>query len=431
MRANPGLCLLLLVVTAQCGCVASDWGGAAPDVASHRGAAIQLGPRPFFLVDDMDDGSLKTALQQCADRQSYRTDFSIGHRGAPLQFPEHTRESYVAAVRMGAGIVECDVTFTSDMELVCRHSQCDLHATTNILQTALAAQCSVPFIPFDPRAVDPETGRPFPARAKCCTSDITVAQFKTLQGKMDGVDPTATSVEQYLNGTAPWRTDLYSARGTLMTHRESIQLFDALGVKMIPELKAPQVPMPFKGVYTQRDYAQQMIDDYKVAGVPPERVFAQSFSLEDVLYWIRNEPEYGAQAIYLDDRGDGEAAIDPNDPSTFVPSMAELAAMGVAIIAPPMWMLLTERDGRIVPSAYAMSAKQAGLDIVAWTLERSAPLVSDGQWYHQSTDSLVDNDGDKYVTLDVLSKQVGVIGVFSDWPATVTYYANCMGLAPS
>ena len=23
---------------------------------------------------------------------------------------------------------------------------------------------------------------------------------------------------------------------------------------------------------------------------------------------------------------------------------------------------------------------------------------------------------------------VGILGIFSDWPATVTYYANCMGL---
>jgi glycerophosphoryl diester phosphodiesterase len=28
--------------------------------------------------------------------------------------------------------------------------------------------------------------------------------------------------------------------------------------------------------------------------------------------------------------------------------------------------------------------------------------------------------------LDVLARQVGVLGVFSDWPSTVTYYANCM-----
>ncbi len=30
--------------------------------------------------------------------------------------------------------------------------------------------------------------------------------------------------------------------------------------------------------------------------------------------------------------------------------------------------------------------------------------------------------------LHVLAQDVGVVGVFSDWPATVTYYANCYGL---
>jgi len=33
-----------------------------------------------------------------------------------------------------------------------------------------------------------------------------------------------------------------------------------------------------------------------------------------------------------------------------------------------------------------------------------------------------------YKALDVLARQVKVIGLFSDWPGTVTYYANCMGL---
>lgn len=36
-------------------------------------------------------------------------DFSIGHRGAPLEFPDHTKESYEAAATQGAGIIECDV----------------------------------------------------------------------------------------------------------------------------------------------------------------------------------------------------------------------------------------------------------------------------------------------------------------------------------
>ena len=38
------------------------------------------------------------------------------------------------------------------------------------------------------------------------------------------------------------------------------------------------------------------------------------------------------------------------------------------------------------------------------------------------------NDGDILTTLDVLAKQVGIRGIFSDWAATVSYYANCMRL---
>ncbi|HBG30831.1 MAG TPA: glycerophosphodiester phosphodiesterase, partial [Gammaproteobacteria bacterium] len=71
-------------------------------------AAVQVGPRPFYLVAGMDDGALKSELASCQNQRFRKTDFSIGHRGAALQFPEHTRESYEAAARMGAGIVECD-----------------------------------------------------------------------------------------------------------------------------------------------------------------------------------------------------------------------------------------------------------------------------------------------------------------------------------
>ena len=63
---------------------------------------IQLGPRPYFLVSEMSDGPLKAKLQSCANGPFEKTSFSIGHRGAALMFPEHTRESYEAAARMGA-----------------------------------------------------------------------------------------------------------------------------------------------------------------------------------------------------------------------------------------------------------------------------------------------------------------------------------------
>jgi len=380
--------------------------------------AVQLGPRPYYLVDDLPPGPLKDELLACGDGPFERTDFSIGHRGAALQFPEHTRESYAAGARMGAGILECDVTFTADRELVCRHSQCDLHTTTNILAIPeLAARCSVPFTP-----ADPATGTP--ANAQCCTSDITLAEFKTLCGKMDAFEPSATTVEEYLGGTPPFRTDLYATCGTLLTHAESIELFHGLGTKFTPELKTPSVSMPFEGSYTQEAYAQQLIDEYVAAGIAPRKVFPQSFNLSDVSYWLEHAPAFGKQAVFLDERVDVAGGYD-----AAVASLPDIAALGVRIVAPPTWALVTlDAEQRIVPSSYARAARAAGLDLITWTLERSGPLATGGGYYFQSIAPVIQRDSDALVLLDVLARQVGVRGVFSDWPATVTYYANCVGL---
>ena len=378
----------------------------------------QLGPRPYFLVQDMDESPLKDKLASCANGPFFSSDFSIGHRGAALMFPEHTRESYEAAARMGAGIVECDVTFTKARALVCRHSQCDLHTTTNILETSLAQKCSVA------PEFDAQGNLTNAASIQCCTSDITVAEFKTLQGKMDAANTSATSIDEYMNATPDWRTDLYASRGTLMTHQESIELFLQLGVKFTPELKSPSVPMPYQGDYTQTMYAQQMIDDYIAAGVAPEKVWPQSFSYDDIVYWVNNT-EFGVQGAYLvQDNADATQA-----------EMQTWYDAGVRVLAPAMWMLLdVNAEGRIVPSQYALNARAVGFDLIAWTLERSGPLASGGGWYYQTLngsdggENVINNDGDALVVLDVLAQDVGVIGVFSDWPATTTYYANCMGL---
>lgn len=383
--------------------------------------SIQLGPRPFFLVDQMRDGDLKDRLQACEAGPFRRTDFSIAHRGAPLQFPEHTRESYLAAWRMGAGIIECDATFTRDRELVCRHAQCDLHMTTDILLNPdLAAKCSQPFVP-----ASSETGRR--AEARCCASDITLAEFRRLRGKMEGVDRDATTVEDYVRGTAPWRTELYAAGATLMSHADSIALFRELGVKMTPELKSPQVAMPFEGEFSQADYAEKLIEEYRAAGVDPADVFVQSFDLDDVLHWIEHHPEFGRQAIWLDSRSP-RAGFDPERPESWTPSMDDLAAMGVRYLGPPLWMLVRAGpEGRPEPSRYAREAAAAGIGLIAWTVERSGPLADGGGWYFQTTNEITRREGDVYEQLEAL-REAGVVGVFSDWPATTTYFASCVGL---
>lgn len=382
-------------------------------------AQVDYGPRPLFLVEAMEDSPLKEKLLSCAGQTPQRTEFSIGHRGAPLLFPEHTVQSNLAAARQGAGILECDVTFTKDKELVCRHAQNDLHTSTNILATPLAATCIKGFTPASGDT---------PASAECRTSEITLAEFRTLQGKMDAANRTATTVEAYMDGIASWRTDLYAAQqGTLMTHAESIALFRDLGAKFTPELKAPSVEMPFEG-FTQEDYALKLIAEYKAAGVPPSDVFPQSFQLDDVLTWIREEPEFGAQAVYLDDSYQTVEGFDPMKPESWEHSMEALKEMGVNYIAPPLWVLVTLEDGKIVPSEYAKRAKAAGLEIITWTVERSGPLRTGGGWYFQSITDAVTGDGAVYELIHVLAQDVGVEGIFSDWPGTTTFYANCMGL---
>ena len=384
---------------------------------SNKEILVELGPRPYYLVNNMDEGPLKAKLESCSEGPFKPSEFVFAHRGAPLQFPEHSVEGYTAARRMGAGVIECDVAFTEDKKLVCRHSQCDLHTTTNILnRTDLAPRCTTPFTP----SVNGTA-----AKAKCCTSDITEAEFKSLCGKMDGFNPNATTVAEYLDGTPYFRTDLYATCGTVVTLEEHIALVDGTwGLKSTPELKMPEVPMPFDG-YTQEQYAQDMIDAYKNAGVDPSRVWAQSFLPDDIFYWIENEPEFGKQAVYLDERVNTPEGYD-----NATASLPDLAARGVQIVAPP-YFALTKVDnatGNIVPSEYAIAAKAAGLEIVTWSFERSGWLRNGGDYYFQYVKPVINNDGDSYTVLDVLVQQVGITHFFTDWAASLTYYASCFGL---
>jgi glycerophosphoryl diester phosphodiesterase len=376
-------------------------------------------PRPVTLVAGLEDGPLKRELAACIDDPVRRTSFSLGHRGAPLHYPEHTRESYVAAAAMGAGIIECDVTFTSDKQLVCRHAQDDLHTTTNILLTPLAARC---VRPFRPAQFDAKGAPVAPAAAECRTSDITLAEFRTLRGKRDGFDPRASTVEEYVWGGKAAPDGLGPSTGTLMSHAESIALFRQLGVQMVPELKQPVVDMPYDGM-TQPQYAQRLIDEYKAAGVPSGAVWPQSFNLPDILYWIEREPEFGRQAVYLED---AESASQLPDAAEF----KRLHAQGVRIWAPPLFALLTlDEHGAIVPSPSARDARAAGLELVTWSLERSGTLrAGQNGWYYQTVDAALRKDSDVLHVLDVLVRQAHVRAVFSDWPATTTFFANCTGL---
>ena len=140
------------------------------------------------------------------------------------------------------------------------------------------------------------------------------------------------------------------------------------------------------------------------------------------MYWLHNEPDFAKQAVFLD------WTVTANEQPTLA-TLKTFKAKGIQIVAPPIFALLTIENGMIVPSEYAKNLNTADLDIITWSLERSGVMASQkGGWYFQSVNQAVQNEGDILVVLDVLAKKVGIRGIFSDWPATVTYYANCMGL---
>ncbi|KAI0100000.1 hypothetical protein F4776DRAFT_669182 [Hypoxylon sp. NC0597] len=257
----------------------------------HHFENTKLGPRPEYLVTDMDEGWLKDRLSACSDREARPTKFSTGRGAARVcSFPRR-RESQLRRAREWA-LVSWNAT-SSLLVIVSLFAAMTSVTYTNIVATELGAKCTRPFTPASISTL---------ATAYCCTSDITLAEFKSLCGKMDGFNASATTPEHFLHGTPAWRTDLYATRGTTLA----------------AELKQPRVPMPFGGNYTQELYAQQVVEEYRAAAA--------------------------------------------------------------------------------------------------------------GDYYYSTIANGTHRDGDMYRLVDVLARQVGVECIFSDWSATVTYYANCCGL---
>ena len=180
------------------------------------------------------------------------------------------------------------------------------------------------YLAFEPAMLDVQTGEVTrPARARCCTSDLTLAEFLRLEGRMDAANRDATDVAQYLDATPRWRTDLYSNAGTLMTHADSIALFDELGVAMVPELKQPMVEMPWQGEYSQRDYALDLLAAYQQADIGPDRVQMQSFDQHLTELYRAGTISLEVAKIAASNPSDFERALNFSDVSTMSePQMA-------------------------------------------------------------------------------------------------------------
>lgn len=394
----------------------------------HHRAKVSIGPRPYFLINEMDDDpnigfvrpGLKETLQKCvATLKSFQpSDFVLGHRGAPLQFPEHSDRSHDAASRMGAGLVECDINLTKDKQLVCRHERCDLHLTTDVLLIPhLAAKCTRPF--------RPAAGHKS-ASAKCCTTDFTLAEIQTMCSRMSSSNRRAKTAEQYMSNTPKYRTDLYSHDCPhIQSHKDFIQVVNANGGSFVPEFKMLDYNFnKRKDGYTRRMFIDQVLADYN--NTDPARVYPQAFEWDD-LYYVANNSPFGINTFALDKN----LVASLYSKKQLRQYFKQLVDGNVTAIAPALSMLLdVNKHGNVVPSPYAEVAEEVGLDIVAWSFERSDALSqSQSSWYYSKLSKVLRSDSDMIKVLDVLYEDVGAMATWTDWPSVVTFYANCKGIA--
>ncbi len=70
-------------------------GTALPAMAESHGmeTPITYGPRPFYLINTMEDGDLKDKLASCTGQAPAKSDWSVGHRGAAMLFPDSNRST--------------------------------------------------------------------------------------------------------------------------------------------------------------------------------------------------------------------------------------------------------------------------------------------------------------------------------------------------
>jgi glycerophosphoryl diester phosphodiesterase len=124
-----------------------------------------------------------------------------------------------------------------------------------------------------------------------------------------------------------------------------------------------------------------------------------------------SEPAFGRQAVYLDERdthpASDRAARDPK------PTMAELKAIGVNYIGPPLWMLVTAEYRPHRALRLCQGSTQGRTPDVRLEPERSGPLKAGGGSVLSSSRTHDVGRGDHRAGRR-LAKEVGVAGIFSD-----------------
>ena len=204
---------------------------------------------PLLLVNDMNDGPLKDTLLACSEDP---------HEDRFLDRPSRRRP----AVPRG------------DPGGLSKQAPAWARASSNVMSPSPRTRAGVPPRPErsahdhehsrsrrSPRSASSPSRRPSsmprqaltPASAECRTTDLTLAEFKTLRGKMDGFNPRARLPRslwpaRQVSDRSLRRTDERTSADPPGEHRADRQA----GPQIHAGAKSPVVTMPFNGFHAGR-----------------------------------------------------------------------------------------------------------------------------------------------------------------------------------
>ena len=306
----------------------------------------------------------------------------IAHRGASGERPEHTLAAYERAIDQGADYIEPDLVATKDLVLVARHEN-ELSGTTDVASHEEFA---------DRRRTKEVDGQRV---AGWFAEDFTLAELRTLRAKER--IPSLRPANARFDGFYPVPT--FDEIVALVRAKEAET---GRRIGLYPELKHPTFLLQNAGI----DMVDLMVaalrkHDFDDAD---DRVFVQVFEVEPLRRLDRLVETPLVQLVAAEGGQADAPALRYAD--MMAPSgLAEIATYADAIGA-DLRVLLTESGAS---TGVTQAAKDAGLDVHAWTLRRENAFLP-GQLRSAGGEGTA---GDLAGLVGFL-EQAGVDGVFTD-----------------